>query len=583
MSLAPVLIMINNEKGIIIYPVDYSLQGDEDYHFVFGLREDSTPIKIRLLIDDLYKGNKGTPSILEFSRTDYKANNYCIAKETNGPKNREGVLVFSQVNFEFFDEDGIGNYVAKWASVISRHSESPDPVVGLGRIEINKESFKISEFKRTLQDMKRNNANQNDISHIEDQINNPIHFSYFSVFYYHEKAILIPFSNRTLGVVAGDIIDTLTSDGVIGGVLIRVFDEEDNPISPMCLEIFSRFSRSMGRYESGEDAIKRATLQEMTHWNAEGMSIEIIPIARFNAGASATRHYSKPENYSFISRTFYDDSGNHMLSRVVIRLDIIKDQGYTFVNRIHSLSEPLFNPFNIKTKNNRSKLNEELINEVINQNKIFYNNELIADDNHNLLMTHEKKGIDSKHNNPENKSDPLAIQPIKGKGLGLEESINVGGLINKKDTVIKKNYFNSDFCYVTKPEKKFIEINILRIMMNNILKDNLFNESNIDDKKTTGKVCFQDPGSFVLNIKYNENKALLPEDNTELNVVQSHFTLINTKEDEGLNDKNKIKTRIDTDYLLTYEKSEEKYTEDKEEIKPPKKIRSGMAAFIKKI
>lgn len=349
-----------DNSSLIIYPRAYNKRGEQSLHSVMGVTTDGIEVNVKLRIDDIHKGKKGAPSISEFSRDDYKANNFCIASPENSPEQREGVLIFSQVSEDGVSSKGLQNYIAKWGSVLAQHAQSPDPIIGYGRLDINKNSPKILELRKLLSEAKRSGASNEDISGIESQINNPANYYYFSVLYKTEQIEEINLADPLFIKRCSDLVNESKKGGIIGGVYIRAIKPNGDIYPDRFIEVFSRFVRSQDRYENGVETIKRIATQDISGWVSEGLTVEVIPIIKINAGASATRYYSRQKQHEFACKTFFDKDGFPQLCKVAIRIDYIKDQGLILLNRIHPISNSLGNPkligeggvFNRKLANN---------------------------------------------------------------------------------------------------------------------------------------------------------------------------------------------------------------------------------------
>lgn len=133
-------------NGLIVYPRRYNLRGKAELHSVFGVTPEGLEVNVKLRVPKEYlKEEAGwtIPRVGEFARTDIKAKMPCIATEANGPgPQREGMLIFSAVQ----PDDTVANgYVAGWASVLAESANSPEPIVGWGRMEIERNTRAVQE------------------------------------------------------------------------------------------------------------------------------------------------------------------------------------------------------------------------------------------------------------------------------------------------------------------------------------------------------------------------------------------------------------------------------------------------------
>lgn len=124
---------MDKSVSIIIYPRSYNKRGDVSLHSVQGVTADGIEVNIKLRVDGRCYPFGEIPSIKEFSRTDIKAKNACVASASNCKESREGVLLFADAKLDLNNRRGIPSYVARWGQVLAIDSDADSPLIGFGR------------------------------------------------------------------------------------------------------------------------------------------------------------------------------------------------------------------------------------------------------------------------------------------------------------------------------------------------------------------------------------------------------------------------------------------------------------------
>lgn len=334
--------MLYNSNGIniILYPRSYNKRGDENCHSVMGVTDDGTEVCVRLKISEQYKGADWAPSIVEFSRTDYKAKKFCVASETNCKEKREGVLLFTSAN-PVYDSankaNGIKTFTATWAHVLSEDSDSPSPIFGISRIEFNRESGDIKKIKEEIKMASGNPDRESELKDLIEMVSDPANFSYHSIIYHCEELVCIPSEKGNLVSKITEIIDKKSPDGIVNGFLIRKVDRNGFVIKGSCREFYPFYQRHTGRNQNGyEFLLKNGYMLDECNY-IDGISrIEIIPTSRIAGGKVTSKHYSSKDNFDLLLST-YGDSENKLACRSAVKINYTNGNSL-ILNKLFSLS-----------------------------------------------------------------------------------------------------------------------------------------------------------------------------------------------------------------------------------------------------
>lgn len=334
--------MLYNSNGIniILYPRSYNKRGDENCHSVMGVTDDGTEVCVRLKISEQHKGADWAPSVVELSRTDYKAKKFCVASETNCKEKREGVLLFTSAN-PVYDSankaNGIKTFTATWAHVLSEDSDSPSPIFGISRIEFNRESGDIKKIKEEIKMASGNPDRESELKDLIEMVSDPANFSYHSIIYHCEELVCIPSEKGSLVSKITEIIDKKSPDGIVNGFLIRKVDRNGFVIKGSCREFYPFYQRHTGRNQNGyEFLLKNGYMLDECNY-IDGISrLEIIPTSRIAGGKVTSKHYSSKDNFDLLLST-YGDSDNKLACRSAVKINYTNGNSL-ILNKLFSLS-----------------------------------------------------------------------------------------------------------------------------------------------------------------------------------------------------------------------------------------------------
>lgn len=336
----------NRGRSIVFYPRSYNTRGEAKKHSMIGVTSSGELINVKLRLDSKHEDKENAPAIKEFAKTDYFAKTPCIASDNNGPDNAEGILLLSRCTKDGFDHDkGADVYTARWAVVISPSSKSREPIFGLGRMAIKKDSPTVKKLTGLMRKSEHDNRAK-DADAFKAQIEDPKSWSYPAIFYYPE--MMISFASGSYGDLMSkgvEAINSLTKSGIAGGFAIRARTKSNEVIKKSYREIFVRFVISEGRYQNGDEAV--ASLIDVLEENHSYSDCrwDAIPIKRVNTGPASSRHYGSEEKLGFTRSMFtFENDAEPRLAKCCARVSYFSDTDNTLLSRLYTLSEPLDHP-----------------------------------------------------------------------------------------------------------------------------------------------------------------------------------------------------------------------------------------------
>ena len=328
---------------IILYPRLYNKRGEVRLHSVQGVMPDGTEVNIKLRVDEGLMGNDGTPTIAEFAREDVKAKFPCIATETNGPDAREGVLLFTGCQPDGESKKGLPSYTARWAYVLSSHSDSPEPAIGIGRIVVVKDPYPIRTLYSEIDILKKDKPVGWEalVANKEREIQSPINFSFYAQIYHVHSQQEIPADDQQAVIqYADDIFVSLRAHAATSGLLIRLERSDGSIVSDFCEEVFPKWS-STSEYQSAESVFgwffkvhQEALAQE------PGLRMLLTPIVRFPAGPSFKNYYflNKPDDSMRKIERYFWVGGKPSVSQVAFTFHKKEIGGDLYLNKFYPLS-----------------------------------------------------------------------------------------------------------------------------------------------------------------------------------------------------------------------------------------------------
>ncbi|WP_025562566.1 hypothetical protein [Psychromonas sp. SP041] len=365
---------MNNAKNnyglnIVLYPRSYNKRGGESLHSVQGVTDDGRLINVKLRIPEEFQQKENSPSIIEFSRIDAKAKQSCFASPENSPMNREGVLLFSKATYDGVGSLGCDTYVAKWANVLAQNAESPDPILGIGRVEIKKNEVLINSLNQKLIAAKEIN-NKDTIEKIEKEIINPANFNFSLINYHYEfiKSDIEP----SIDELRSKTTDSFSNKNIVGavpGFFIRALNNKGRIIASSYMEFFAKYNNLEERYQTFFEMTNHfiniviPTLK-FDYFSSEIQSLEVCPLSKIITGKLGKKHFGQKYKYDFLRRMFYSNNANHaieisepILTKISAKITAYDDK--SLLSRVYTTSHSLGSPKRLDIKGRFSGIFED--------------------------------------------------------------------------------------------------------------------------------------------------------------------------------------------------------------------------------
>lgn len=328
--------------SLVLYPRSYNQRGGEHLHSVMGLTPQGQEVNVKLRLDDEHKNKPNAPSVSEFAREDRKARQACIASPNNGPGQREGMLLFTQVTRDTLHRGPLPAYIAKWAAVLAEDSDSPDPLVGWGRLSIIRDSPDRLRLLRTLESAE---AAGRDTETLRRSVDQGDHIGFQALLYHTESITRYP-AGATEDILSGiaEAVDLRSHMGVMGGALIRGRTPSNRVVRGSCFEVFPRFLAERRGLQNGSETASEAR-EALRRLGVENSGwIDVIPMSRFHSGPMGNQYYASPERLRLIESRYEAYDGAPSVCRVAIRLSVFEDTQNTLLSRIYAMSQPVGSP-----------------------------------------------------------------------------------------------------------------------------------------------------------------------------------------------------------------------------------------------
>lgn len=335
-----------SDETIVLFPRSYNKRGDERLHSVQGVTLDGREVNIKLRVDEAMQGKENTPSIAEFSREDVKAKNPCLAAADNGPGAREGVLLFTGCEEDGENKKGILSFTARWGYVLASHSDAPEPVFGLGRVVMIADSHAAKTIHAEITELERTKIEGWEaISERKRKtLSDPMLFSYYGQLYIQEEeASFNPKDKDGLVEFARESFAKYTRNGIVGGLLIRLKDSEDNFVGGFSPEVFPRWKPG-NAYQTADDVLGFFFRSSAKHITADTCEkVLVMPIKRYSCGPSFKNYYflKKPEESLLKLRKRFLINNEPTVSDIAFALSRREDSGESFMLKYYPMGNPV--------------------------------------------------------------------------------------------------------------------------------------------------------------------------------------------------------------------------------------------------
>lgn len=353
--------------NIILYPRSYNKRGGESLHSVQGVTEDGRSVNIKLRLHESQKNNPHAPSIAEFSREDIGASNPCQANINNGPDNKHGILLFTDCIRS--QSKGIETYEAKWGTVLANTSNSPAPLVGIGRMVVNKSTPFINTAKRKLQKAIAD-QDRDEIEKLNKDINNPSKYSYPVIMYYPEDIQEVVSTDiDNFKMISQEYLSKYSYDGHASGIMIRLVNLKGRIIDNSYTEVISRYIAAEGRNQNPLETIEYfieniEPKMAINYFANPSLKLQIIPLLRVTSAVYSIKYYSKENQLSFTKSHYYKgetedtDELEPCVCNVATRVSYNGDFDKMLLSRVYALTSPLGHPARMDSKGRMSMLFE---------------------------------------------------------------------------------------------------------------------------------------------------------------------------------------------------------------------------------
>jgi hypothetical protein len=334
------------DESIVLFPRSYNKRGDERLHSVQGVTLDGREVNVKLRVDEAMQGKENTPSIAEFAREDVKGKNPCLASVDNAPDNREGVLLFTGCEEDGENRKGIQSYTARWGYVLASHSDSPEPVFGLGRVVMIAESAAAKSIHQELTELERTKTEgwEAIAERKRRELNDPMLFSYYGQLYQPAEETVFSLDDRQAIIgFAKETFLKYTKQGVVGGLLVRAQGEDESAISGFSTEIFPRWKRN-NTYQTADDVMGfffQANAARLRKENTA--SLLVMPIMRYSCGPSFKNYYflKKPDESLLKLRKRFLINNEPTVCQIAFALSRREETGECFMMKYYPLSNPI--------------------------------------------------------------------------------------------------------------------------------------------------------------------------------------------------------------------------------------------------
>lgn len=337
--------------NIIIYPISYNKRGEESMHGVRGVTPDGTKVNIKLRPNKKYERS---PSIAEFSEVDHREHAHsCIANTNNSPKERYGVLLFTNCVRDPARKktnDGYENYLSSWGTVICNSERSPDFMQGVGRIDIRKGTDEVAYLHDKIlneEDEEKRASYREKLAKLPLVRLPLIIYRYKMIRRFHLSEI--DEGKEYIKTVLSEIL----KKDVGCGFAVRLLDKNHQIYKKSYREVFQNFIQEEKRLETPEEMVERYfdTPHAISLVEQGDYEIDFIPLEKVFSGKKTTRHYLRKNNYRMIRSLYTTGAYGTKVCNVLTKLFKFKDEmsgeNRMLVDRVFSMSSPIGHPMRI--------------------------------------------------------------------------------------------------------------------------------------------------------------------------------------------------------------------------------------------
>lgn len=360
--------------NMIVYPRAYDKSdADPRNHFMTGVNPEGQEVKVYIRVDGDYLASKEKdrvePSIALFSKR--RDNRAVTASPDNGPQaeKREGILLCSKM----YKIEGTENeYEAGWAALLANDFESPEPLVGLGRVEIlagNPRFYKgeMAEIHQSLVELHKARAEVDDTDEIDVQIlelqtalddllREENMFRFRAMFYKPEEIKDVEVSREAITEALAECIEKYTQDGKYGGAVIRVKDKKGEVSAKLSETVVSSFVFTESRPSTAQEASERYFKYGAGKWllaNKDKVKVDIIPVQYVNAAVKSfyQTQASQPHRLQALRNTYFDHKYQQpAVCRLALRPAQTTDGKSQVIGSVYAMTAPVGSPLELDRK-----------------------------------------------------------------------------------------------------------------------------------------------------------------------------------------------------------------------------------------
>lgn len=326
-------------SNVVLYPRVYNRRGDSTLHSVQGVTRDGREINVKLRVDEQLRNRPNVPQITEFARTDISATNPCVATPDNGPGKREGILLLSHVSYDGKNAKGVDTYIARWAVVLAAKASSPEPVFGIGRMEIAARDFDFDGTYKRLISAERGGDQALIAAAKEELFANRV-YRYRAIIYHPEAGYSVP--GNQMPVFRERIqktIDSMSGSGVCGGVSVRLLNSAGFLVQEFYREFFPKYKVASSSFQDGAEACAWIS-QAVETWPVEGGRLLVIPMTRIECGARVNEYYAMDTKHQQLMSQHFTANGLPAVSEVVAKVVHYEETDSTLLSRLFPISPP---------------------------------------------------------------------------------------------------------------------------------------------------------------------------------------------------------------------------------------------------
>ncbi|MEG0867349.1 MAG: hypothetical protein RSG77_09875 [Hafnia sp.] len=375
--------------GLVLYPLVYNIdrespekstvicKGIDNAIYLFNVNPPESAVQKAAT-----EKAKSVPKLVKLAETHAKAVNPCHASLDNGRDNPHGIFVGEQITLKGEVDVDLNGVKVKanvaegvWCSVVRDGKDGYRAPIGYGYLEVNfhpKMSPQGNEYLLRYNEVNEILSNEGkypdadlieltaEKARLSGMIKSERSKWFVGVLVHCMKMITLRGAEQKgLRDVVQEQLLKYTANGVYGGVIVRA--HKDNVVqTALCKTCEHRYVHKERKVDSIEnvmdDFMRYFGNKLIREAGAKGLTIDIIPVERFNAGGPGNERYSTDVagSSSKVMKTYVDNAlhedpmvdikrkNGFLYSRVAMRLAKTVDGSENYLlSSIHSFSRPI--------------------------------------------------------------------------------------------------------------------------------------------------------------------------------------------------------------------------------------------------